>query len=94
MLTLGVPAGFYLLGAFAYGAVRAVCEMTGGPCHFHRLPVSIEGAALGGSAIAVLLVIIVVPHRGRLRWLRGGLLAPLVVLSLNAAALLVSTLTR
>jgi hypothetical protein len=89
-LTMGPPVAFYVLGAFVGGALRVACQSEGERCHLDGLPVSIAGAVLGGSAIVVLLVLIRVPHRGRQRWLRGGLLAALAVLSAVAEGLLFS----
>jgi hypothetical protein len=85
LFTLGPPTLFIAFGdVFVHAIVLVFCDT--GRCRPGSVPVSIAGVACAAAALCALGVMFAVPHRGGLRWARGGLLACIAVLGLVAEA--------
>ncbi|MGH3273683.1 MAG: hypothetical protein ACRDNZ_05075 [Streptosporangiaceae bacterium] len=82
-----------VFGTAALQAIRAMtCDPTVGDCLPKSLPVSAPGVALAIAGAAMLVAMVVIPHRGRLRWVRGCLLGGLVVCETVAGIVLMLAL--
>jgi hypothetical protein len=85
-LTLLPPAAFLALGFVFDHAVLAMFCDTGHCAPARQVSIGAGIPVLMALAVGLLAAMIAVPHRGRLRWLRGAMLVALTAVSVAAEA--------